>query len=489
MRGEELLMNSADHQKERDIGQANRLPAQVAHNLGGVVAGRLGLGVALALALTLLASGALAAVLFRGPVDVSKADVQVTGDQTAIEGVESDVAIAADGTVYVVWEDDRDDPANTSDLYYTWSADNGASWPVDPSIPAYTSSAKLGDPTLAVSGTQVYMAWVEDAETSSSMVVQKVLIPASPLTYTVPKTPTTLTVYRPDMVTDSNGRLHVVFSGLDVNRGHLYYSNNSLPGGGWLTATRIYTAAHSLGAGNPRLARDPDDDSLHVVLQDWNTSILRSIHYISATNTAGTVSWGDPVLITSDTADLLLPDIAVDRDGVIHVVWSRVVRFGLNFQYNEGRPHYAYSTNRGATWTQRDIDSSKVYGVARSEPSNPWPRIATLPTTDTVEIYVVWEGERGDQGFWDDEVDGRLPAESAWLAVSSNRGTSWGLRKLSRTSDGPVAVRPVVATDPDRGTGHVVWTQQKSGTGTPYRTYYSQGTAPSDVVYLPIVLK
>jgi hypothetical protein len=490
MSGQEWFTNGTYDREKQDRGPGTRLPAGVGPTLGGATLRRLALPLALALALALAVSGALAAVVFRGTVDVSKANVQVTGGQTVIEGIESDVAvISSDGTIYLVWEDDRDDPGNSSDLYYTWSVDNGATWPGS-STAAYISPVNLGDPTLAVSGTQVYMAWVEDTETMASMVVQKVLTPTNPTTYTVPKTPANLVVFRPDLEMDSTGRLHVVFFGMDGNIGHLYYSNNSLPGGQWLTATHIYTAAHSLGAGNPRLARDPSDDSLHVVFQEWDSgSSLTFIRYISATNTAGEPGWHSPVTIDSDASDLLLPDITVDRDGVIHVVWSRVVHFGVNFQYNEGRPHYAYSTNRGATWTQRDIDASQVYGVARSEPSNPWPRITTLPTTDTVEIYVVWEGERGDEGFWDDPIEGRLPVESVWLASSPNQGASWARRKVSRTSDGPVAVRPVVAADSDRVTVHVAWDQQKSGTGTPYRLYYAQGGLPSDVLYLPLVLK
>jgi hypothetical protein len=49
----------------------------------------------------------------------------------------------------------------------------------------------------------------------------------------------------------------------------------------------------------------------------------------------------------------------------------------------------------------------------------------------------------------------------------------------------------VVATDPDRGTVHVTWSQQKQSVTADviYRTYYAQGGPPSAVVYLPLVLK
>jgi hypothetical protein len=498
MSDQEWFIKRTVDQAGQDRSPGTRPPADVGPNLGSATVRRLALLVALALNIALAASGALAAVLFRTPVDVSKQVVQIAPPAVAvIEGVESDVAVVDDGTVYVVWEDDRRDltKTNTNDLDYTRSVDNGATWPLSSTL-AYTTSVTLGDPTLAVSGTQVYLAWVEDTETNS-VVVQKALTPTSSLTYTVPKTPTTLHVFRPDLEMDSTGRLHVVFVGLELatlfSKGHVYYSNR-LPGGKWLTATRIYTAANELGAGNPRLARDPKDDSLHVVFQEADiVKPLASIRYISATNTAGEEpSWHDPVTIASDDAsDLLLPDITVDRDDDIHVVWSRLVRIGAG--YNEGRPHYAYSDDRGATWTPRDIDpdTTKVYAVQRSEPNNPWPRIATLPTTDTVEIYVVWEGERGDEGFWDDPHLGRPPVESVWLASSSNQGVSWGRRKVSRTSDGPLALRPVVATDPDRGTVHVTWSQQKQSVTADviYRTYYAQGGPPSAVVYLPLVLK
>jgi len=229
------------------------------------------------------------------------------------------------------------------------------------------------------------------------------------------------------------------------------------------------------------------------VLRDWDDSggMRRSVEYISATNTGGTIQWHTPVAIATGTgsaASVEQPDVAVDGDGVLHVVWSRISdRYA---GYNETYPMYAYSTNGGSSWTIRtiDSDSNKVYGVTKLTPQYPWPRIATLPVTGTDAVYLVWEGDRKDRGYWEAQ---HVPVyEAVWLAVTSNRGSYWARRQLSRAASNLAAVRPVVATDPSSETVHIAWNEQGSGVGNPYRIYYVRG-APGSAgdVHLPIVLK
>jgi hypothetical protein len=439
-----------------------------------MTAARLATSLALVLALALVVGGALAAVLFGTPTIVSTADVQhVSQGQSIDAGGEADLAIAADGKVYVAWEDDRGDPGGGNQLYYNRSDDNGQTWSGASESTAYVSDPDSRDPSLANSGTQVYLAWTEGATVSHVAQMQLTGGPAP--TYTVPSAHVYF-VGPSDLAVEPGGRLHIVFAGAPsgIGESDVLYSGRS-PSSGWSSAEVIYTHTGGLGAFAPRLALDAADN-LHVVLQDDD---IDQILYISGTNNAGAVTWGTSQAIQGSilpTVSVVLPDIAVDSDGVIHAAWAEVHTI-----VPEGRdyPTYARSTDGGVTWTSPQRLDSVLNRINNVTPFFLRARIATQPADGDDDVFVVWEGDR---------ASGSAVQEKVWLAESGNGGKNWsGPRQLSQNTGTQVALRPVVAADPFTPTVHVAWSEQQANIN--YRTYYVRGAPGSVSVYLPIVLK
>ncbi len=434
-------------------------------------AGRLALPLGLGLAMAVLAGGALAAVLFDTPVDVSGADVQASGE---IEIAESDIAVNSAGQVYVAWEDDGGS-GDHNDIYYSRLDDGGQATGVTRQS-VYASVSSSHYPNLAVAGTQVYAAWVE-----GDVVTHRELT-AGPI-YTVPTSGSLSVVGPPDLAVEpGSGRMHIVFSGgvSGPNASDVLYSSRA--SGGWSTATVIYTHTQSPGAVGPRLALDTDRN-LHAVLQNM-VGAQYQIRYISATNTAGTVTWHPSQAIQLSSSPVVLPDIAVDSHGVIHVIWTEVDSPGL--YCTEDYVVYARSTNSGATWSTPKRLNSTVHRVHNTTPYYVRARLATLPAAGGDQVYVVWEGDPVNA------CNSEALQEKVWLASSGNAGVSWSSpRQLSRSAGTLVSLRPAVATgwlSPEFSqTVHVAWSQQQAN--GKYRVDYVRGAPGSSGVYLPIVLK
>lgn len=85
-------------------------------------------------------------------------DVRVNSDTSVNDQEEPDVAVGPDGSVYVVWADDRDGVVN---IYaQKLSADGSRLWPQDVRVNATTAADERSLPTMAVdSGNIVYIAW------------------------------------------------------------------------------------------------------------------------------------------------------------------------------------------------------------------------------------------------------------------------------------------------------------------------------------------
>ncbi len=178
----------------------------------------------------------------------------------------------------------------------------------------------------------------------------------------------------------SGGRVHLVWSSGAI--GSLTYSSASQARAGvaseWDAADAMPMPAEAIGCSAPRLAADVSG-RLHVVYSvPWNEA--RGIYYLQSGDGGG--SWSAPSQVFDSAAAgwarVGSPDLVIDVDGVVHVVWAQVSSVGEK----SSSVHWARSTDGGATWSV----PRTIYGEPCSHPR--------LALSGLGNIHVLWVGEQ-----------------------------------------------------------------------------------------------
>jgi hypothetical protein len=182
---------------------------------------------------------------------------------------------ASDSTLHVVWADNRD---GNIEIYYKRSSDSGISWGTDTRLtndPNYS-----GDASVAVSGSNVYVAWSDQRD------------------------------------------------GFLINE---VYCKTSTDGGiSWGTDTRLTYALAFASAPSVAVA----GSNVHVVWHDGRDANYFEIYYKGSTD--GGLTWHADTRLTNDSAESEFPSVAI-QGSVVHTVWSDV-RDGNYEIYYKGNP-------------------------------------------------------------------------------------------------------------------------------------------------------
>ena len=194
------------------------------------------------------------------------ADVQIVNNSNRQEN--PSVAVSAGGTIFVVWQDDRNHAGSTSDIYFAKSTDNGTT---------FTGITRIDD---AASNT--------DQQT-------------------------------PKIAIDSNGKLHVVWT--DARSGSYYkifYTNSTDNGTTWSTNVQVNASTPNTQAG-PDIAID-SNDNLYIAWED-----LRSgYHVYMSKSTNGGSSFSASVKLDSSSGQARHPSICAAPNDNLTVAWDDV---------------------------------------------------------------------------------------------------------------------------------------------------------------------
>src|SRR5512137_2503388 len=192
------------------------------------------------------------------------ADVQVVNNANRQENPY--VAVGPAGTVFVVWQDDRNNAGSTSDIYFARSTDNGSSF-----------------------GGVVR---VDDASANTDQVMPRIAV-------------------------DSAGKLHVAWT--DARLGtysKIYYANSTDNGTTWSANVGV----NATGAGsqvNSGIAVD-SSNNIYIVWED-----LRSgYHVYMSKSTNGGTSFGASAKLDSSSSQARNPAICVAQNDNVTVAWQ-----------------------------------------------------------------------------------------------------------------------------------------------------------------------
>ncbi|MBU0518044.1 T9SS type A sorting domain-containing protein, partial [bacterium] len=195
-------------------------------------------------------------------------------------------------------------------------------------------------------------------------------------------------------------------------------------------------------------------DNLYVV---WGEEVAGSdeIHFSISTDGGNTWSGqlGDETLSFSGGNNAYNPDIAIDENDVIHVVWNQVWN-GLVDEI-----HYARSSDGGATWSSQTTEGIVSY------PDGNASSYADIEVGPNNELYVAWK----------EDSDILTTHDVLNISESTDGGDTWS----GTTADTPITLPCRIMLYPqfvvsDAGAMHAVWKGTQDTVSTfHYEVYYT----------------
>jgi len=233
------------------------------------------------------------------------------------------------------------------------------------------------------------------------------------------------------MAIDSSDTIHIICRDSPPNTSDIFHKKSIDGGTTWTSLKRLTWTGNS--SSLPAFAIAPDD-SLHVV---WRESVSsnREIYYKKSTN--GGTNWAGSKRLTWNPSESNIPDITVDLNNKIHVVW-------IDDSPGSDEVFYKSSTSGGVSWSA----SKRLTWHSWSCSS---PNIAAGPLN---VIHLAWYNY----------VSSTNP--EIFYKSSENGGTSW-LATKRLTWNSSWSGRPVLAIDSGKNV-HMVWEESIGGSGEVY---------------------
>ncbi|MCK4758157.1 MAG: hypothetical protein KAS67_06885 [Thermoplasmata archaeon] len=225
----------------------------------------------------------------------------------------------------------------------------------------------------------------------------------------------------------------------------------------------------TINAQQPDIAIAPPGSpwagSIHTVWMEMNNAVgdipFYEIHYSMSEADQRGMEWSndeaaendtilsDSAEATSPQADAQYPSIAIDPQGIIHVVWSQTYS---DWTYEV---HYSRSIDNGKTWSGYTDNTETLVSYREGSNDSPWvdsPKIAV--STNPLILHAVWT-----------EVSPIGEATEIFYSRSIDQGMTWsgtgGNLPISNPgSQTPISFPADIAVGGADGKDvHVVWTQ------------------------------
>ena len=376
-----------------------------------------------------------------------------------------DVAVAPNGTIYVVWEDGRHDPTPGSppyivDLFISASSNRGGSFSPNTQITNHTQSHMKSEPSIAVdpAGT-IYVAWWDN----TGLYIQKstdgfAFSDAVEVSAGVNGT----FKIAPSVCAPAPGTVHVAYSSPDGLEGRIFLAT-SIDGGDTFASERADDATDSFRT-SPDLAVG-GDGSIYVAWQDERNG--DSDVYFSRSIDGGQTFSSD-VRVNDDvgTTNQDAPSIAVGAGGNIHAVWS-------DWRNGNSDIFFSKSTDGGLTFGDGLLNDNDV--EVDDYPSGAMHDYPVIAVDNLETIFVAWRDTRN--GFSDQDI---------YFTQSEDGGLTFGDGlendndiKVNDDLDDTDQLLPAMALTPD-GSVCIVWYDNRNFADKRVDIYFSifLGSAP-----------
>jgi len=340
-----------------------------------------------------------------------------------------DLAVDSSGYINLVWADNG---SGNYDIYYSRSEDGGATWSAR--INLSSTSVTSYYPCIALdSSGNINVAWKED--NTGEIFFRRSQDNGTGWSAAVNISNTAGNSDGPKIVVDSSGNINVAWGDFDPGNSDIYFTRSADNGATWSQVKNIYPS--TVGSHYPDIAVDNSGNINVAWLEDTPTDV--EIYFSRSTDNGAT--WSQVKNISNNSSYSSDPEIAVDSDGNINVVWS------------DNSPgifdiFFSRSTNNGAGW-------STAVNISSNAANCYYPDIAL---DSAGNINVVWS--HYDSGNYDIYFSRSLdngPTWTSFLNISNNTGTSFN---------------PAIAAD-SAGNINVAWHDTTPGN---YQIYFNGST-------------
>lgn len=261
--------------------------------------------------------------------------------------------------------------------------------------------------------------------------------------------------YSPRTAYDGEGFLHAVyFSGKSQSEWDIFYTNNR--GGSWATPRQI-SDNDKAEQRNADIAISRDGH-VHVLYQ--KTTGSAQVFYVESPDLGS--SWGKPLNVSNTTSRAYEPSLTADADGGVHAVWI------------DGR----WSDSLSVTYSSKPAGGT--FGAPRKIGGNQFekdPDVVTTGSGGNLQVHVVYQGRKTSSNSTSDfdvwygrGVGGQFAAPTNF-----SRDSKWSLSPAI-TSDGGSGV--FITWDTGENYHDVVFSASNNG-GTSWsarRSVYSRST-------------
>ena len=224
-------------------------------------------------------------------------------------------SIAADssGGVYVVWTDNVSGDPN---ICFKRSTDGGAAWSGITRL-SWTTGLSYNPQVAAGSGGSVHVVWYDNVTGNSEIYYKRSTDGGSTWSGLTRLTWNTGWSSNPSIAAGNSGKIHVVWWDESPGNYEIFYKNSSDSGSSWSGMTRLTWNAWM--SDFPSIAVDPGG-GIHVVWEDNPSSGKYDIFYRNSTNSGST--WSALTRLSWNSGESVLPRVAVDSGGGVHVTWE-----------------------------------------------------------------------------------------------------------------------------------------------------------------------
>ncbi len=302
--------------------------------------------------------------------DAFGAPIRLTTDSD--DQCNPDVAVGADGSVYVVWQDNRqghwdilasvcsDGERFSREVRVTDSKDNE----IYPAIAADHQSPG-----------SVYVAWQDDRNGNQDIYATS-SVNAFAAANTSQVTGDLADQLRPDITVDGQNRVYIVWTDMRAGQADLYGAASG--SGGWTEVPFV------VGAGDqtdPAVAAEPDSSTLHLLWVD-NLSGDNDIRYARSDGLPGNPLAGVSIVDDTSGADQTAPSVACSGNQSVFACWQDARHVGV---YGTDTDLYFADLSSGTASTNVLVRDDGT-GANQSEPAVGVDRYG--------HPYVVWTDDR-----------------------------------------------------------------------------------------------
>lgn len=319
------------------------------------------------------------------------ANTKVSDDVTGAPQDWPDVAVDAQGNLYVVWLDGR---LGEPTIFFARSDNGGLDWSKNVQVNEQAGKpSALARPTIAVDlAGQVLVAWEDLRNGDSDIFFAR--SPDGGLTWEgdvrVNDDSTSRPQINPSLAVDIVGKLYLAWrddrNGPQVPDPDIYFARSDDGGRTWSPNVRVNDDKSGRLQDKPSLAVDGRSRLYLAWRDDRNGESVPDPDIYFARSVDGGETWSANVRVNGDDPGAVQdnPSLAVDREGVLSVVW-RDDRSGGK-QVNNSNIYFARSFDHGQTWMVQEPVNAPSVAAPRD-----WP---SLVVDGEGKAFAIWQDSR-----------------------------------------------------------------------------------------------